>query len=862
MAEGQREVKIRLNTSSDVSLGGLRCDVFLTTAKGWYKVLDFGLSTGTLNDGTTPCAVISFLLDPTVPAIVDYNPAVHGGTLGVTVPVAKLVLQNIATHAYDYEAVRDLTIAKVELQVDVGDPFGNSYTDAAAKQLLLSNSVGTIDPAKPFLVFGPQPTAGDTFIVGSKEIFSKAGAQLRFNAEWIKLPVAVEEMTCGVNGGQANYTYSVDENGSATFSQTVELAYGANGHFFFAHEFTGSVTFNNSTFGDPIVGTVKKGYFRVVNLTPPAVSLEYLRGGVWQNIESSVAIFDDVTGQVAFPVGLQTIPGDGAVAYEDTLGPFSNQSSNGFFRLKLSSPFGHKEYQTALTDYLIGQAKSGPGGPPPPEPYTPTLQSFLVSYTATADADLTTMDTKAFADRDIQFFHLYPFGDAEQHAQIDGGTSVYLMPQFRYIETPSDPGAGSGGSSVALKNVGEFYVGLEGVSAGQSVSILFQVLEGSTDPLVLKPEEHVYFSYLSDNTWKAIRRNLVGDSTLQLIKSGLIELAIPADATTTHTMLPTGYIWLRFSVSEAADAVCKLLDVLPQAALVTYHAGPNNAPNFPTGALAAGTISKLKDPVSAVKKIAQPYASFRIGGGGEDEQWFDVRVSERLRHKDRAITIWDYERLVLQKFPQIHKVKCLSHAKLVADPQNPGQTLYGELAPGYVLVITIPDLKNRNDANLLRPYTSADLLVEVQDYLKARTTCHAKVIAANPLFEELRMEFTVTLLKGYNDASYYHQLLQNEITQYLTPWAFGGTTDIQFGGKVYKSSLIDFVEERPYVDFLADVKLFHKAGDGAVESGDLEEVVASTARSILVSVPASKHSVTVLLHNDAPGITEDCACNE
>src|SRR5262249_24901262 len=141
-----------------------------------------------------------------------------------------------------------------------------------------------------------------------------------------------------------------------------------------------------------------------------------------------------------------------------------------------------------------------------------------------------------------------------------------------------------------------------------------------------------------------------------------------------------------------------------------------------------------------------------------------------------------------------------------------------------------------------------DLLAEVQDYLTARTSCHAHVIAANPLFEELRMKFTVTLRKGYNDTSYYRTLLRNEITQYLTPWAFGGTADIQFGGKAYKSSLIDFVEERPYVDFLTCVDLYHTAGDGATESKDLEEVVASTARSILVSAPASRHDIDVLAH--------------
>jgi diaminopimelate epimerase len=34
-----------------------------------------------------------------------------------------------------------------------------------------------------------------------------------------------------------------------------------------------------------------------------------------------------------------------------------------------------------------------------------------------------------------------------------------------------------------------------------------------------------------------------------------------------------------------------------------------------------------------------------------------------LRHKNRAITIWDYEHIILQKFPEIHKVKCLNHSK-------------------------------------------------------------------------------------------------------------------------------------------------------------------------------------------------------
>ena len=131
----------------------------------------------------------------------------------------------------------------------------------------------------------------------------------------------------------------------------------------------------------------------------------------------------------------------------------------------------------------------------------------------------------------------------------------------------------------------------------------------------------------------------------------------------------------------------------------------------------AGTIAKLKTPDAAVKKILQPYPSAG-GRGTESARSFYARASERLRHKARAIAIWDYERLVLEAFPQIYKVKCLSHTKLVPDPDDPAAMLYSELAPGYVTVVTIPNLADRNDANPFRPYTRADLLLEIEEYLR------------------------------------------------------------------------------------------------------------------------------------------------
>jgi RHS repeat-associated protein len=52
------------------------------------------------------------------------------------------------------------------------------------------------------------------------------------------------------------------ENGSFTLTGSCDVAYGANGVYAMKRGVTGTVTFNNATFGDPIPGVAKKGYWR------------------------------------------------------------------------------------------------------------------------------------------------------------------------------------------------------------------------------------------------------------------------------------------------------------------------------------------------------------------------------------------------------------------------------------------------------------------------------------------------------------------------------------------------------------------------------------------------------------------------
>ena len=61
----------------------------------------------------------------------------------------------------------------------------------------------------------------------------------------------------------AGYIYCAAENATYNFgTNVVDLAYGKGTTFAFQTAQTGSITFNNARFGDPLVGTVKNGYYK------------------------------------------------------------------------------------------------------------------------------------------------------------------------------------------------------------------------------------------------------------------------------------------------------------------------------------------------------------------------------------------------------------------------------------------------------------------------------------------------------------------------------------------------------------------------------------------------------------------------
>lgn len=784
LTEGQRKVIVNIAAATYTQLHNKRVDCFLTTEKGWFRVPGNIVFTATgstrFSDNTTPCARLSFTLPGDVPPIVNYNPSIHGGTYNVATPLLKIYLVQDLSTAYQYESLKNITITKIEVRVEVG--VMESYQQLGLKNLLLSNDYGPIDASKPFLPFGPQPKKDAGFVIGHKEIFSKKNLSLKLNIEWAELP-----------------------------DSTSKIKYVTND--------TGNTS------------------------VPPKAVTHFLKDGAWQssNMPASVNLFSGVQPKVKIfnASGELLALSNSGVAYSGNYEPLNAAATEGFLRLSLNGSFGHSEYIRDLAKYYIEKSPdiSDTITVEPYEPYTPKIKSLYADYTAWQMVDIASASALNFTQKEILFFHIYPFGEAEQHQylnqQYNTGSQVFLLPAFRHYDEIK---------AATVSHQGEFYIGIENLEANQSVNILFQVLEGSAHPLISKPADHIHWSYLSHNNWIAFKAQEISDGTLGLLQSGIISFAIPGSASANNTLLPSGFIWIRAAIAEASEAVCAILSAQAQAALVSFQPG-NNAADFLENPLPPGTISKLKMPDAAVKKADQPYPSFG-GRPQENESHFYMRVSERLRHKNRAISIWDYEHLVLEAFPEIYRVKCLSHTGM---NESGGKIVYNESAPGHVLLVTIPVLTGRNDTNPLKPYTNRDLLTRIENYVKERVSCFVTVRTSQPQFEEIRLSFSLKLYDSYQDFTYFSNLLKEAVTGFLTPWTTNADTDIAFGGTVTKSALINFIEEQYYVDYITDVKMFVSIPDPAsgtvTESEDREEITASTARSILVSVPADKHVI-------------------
>mgnify|MGYP003694597195 CR=1 FL=1 len=147
---------------------------------------------------------------------------------------------------------------------------------------------------------------------------------------------------------------------------------------------------------------------------------------------------------------------------------------------------------------------------------------------------------------------------------------------------------------------------------------------------------------------------------------------------------------------------------------------------------------------------------------------FTIACAERLRHKNRCITAWDYERIVAGSLPKVHKVKCIPHAKEGS-----------WLAPGHASLVVVPDLRNQNAADPLQPKVNANTLDLITECVQASGGMQVRVQVKNPSYQKIQVDFKVKFRTGY-EFNYYSETLKRELIAFLSPWAFTSDRDISF----------------------------------------------------------------------------------
>ncbi len=730
-------------------------------------------------------------LDESQPSVIRYNREILGDPIETGWPVMKILLNKDAPLDIDsdepspYKHLRDLKIEGVKINVDV----------TGVKSNILQNDTGNLDPGKPFQPFGNRPVIGSSFYIGNWEIFQNELDQLWININWHDLP---EKESFGKY--YENYSASSDARNNSDFKTEISILVSRKWENLTNEE----QLFDSDSDDEPV---------------EPEQTIEILKDA-----------FSD----------MERAPGMRSLVRYDT------STQRGFLRLRLQGvDFGHKDYAPSYSKQVllaVTEKDSAvtvtpppvPGDPSPSnnpadpllpnEPYTPVISELSLDYRSTAWLDLKQQSFSTFQNRIEQYFHVYPFGISEVDTTKELNN---FIPVF--------------------DSEGNLYIGLKHFTGGNNISLLFQVAEGSADPDFL--QQNVYWSYLSGNEWVPFEdREILSDSTNQLLTSGIISFSVPRKASVRHSKLPDGLVWLRATVQKDTPAISDLVDIRAQAVTATFN-DQQNDPTHLAEPLEAETISKLKESDSAIQEIIQPFASFG-GAVKEESSAFYTRVSERLRHKHRAVTIWDYERLVLQKFPSVYKVKCLNHTIFKGSLSE-----YSEIAPGNASLIVVSDMINKNAVDPLKPRTSLIILTQIQEYLEGLKAESVQLYVRNPLYEEIKVDFNVKFRDGI-DSGYYQGVLNTEIMSFLSPWAFHTTPDVVFGGRIHKSRILHFIEERAYVDFVTCFKMYHivpakKPDEPKVK--EVDEAEAMTTASVLGSAP--EHNIHVLE-------SEECACDD
>lgn len=510
----------------------------------------------------------------------------------------------------------------------------------------------------------------------------------------------------------------------------------------------------------------------------------------------------------------------GNLSFDQQIRPLGNKKLQPLI-LELSGPefaFGHQQFPEIYANAAMNRSRFKKNTVPlPSQPFTPMIEKLTVRYKNLAREIMhRKLDSRS---ADIKIVHVHPFGKV----QVFPGpvkSQSYFLPQ--------------------ISTKGNLLIGLKKFTPNEILNLGFDLQPAVYNHTVIKPPK-VEWHYLSNNEWLSMHDDILEDSTQGLLKSGIIRIKLPGSPLTDNSIMPEGKLWIKASYKDSPTNNSRIKKIFSQALQITS----NETPDTSKTTLDEQQV-KLKvsfDSKPGIAEIKGPFA-LETSNRLDSETMFYYRTSEMLRHKNRAVTNWDIERLILDKFPQIEKVRAYGRST------HPKELVQGS----NLQIVLIPKSKPGNSESLINNKIDYSTLSDVKKYITQFLSPWAKIEVSNPIYELLKVKCMVKFKDPFK-AGYLKTTLNNEIVNYLAPNAKTVFTEKGFDESFSKTELINFIESRPYVEFITEFSVLqlvevlghYKIIDTAL-IGKINELRTISPYAILTSAP--EHHISVIANEE------------
>lgn len=465
-----------------------------------------------------------------------------------------------------------------------------------------------------------------------------------------------------------------------------------------------------------------------------SVSTETWKNERWNKVgEQQLFVYDEKG--ILFPASFRVEFGGSKLALKN-----ENDKSNGLFRIVLLSPeigFGSEKYRNLFVKVMMENSKCKKDAMQeiPKEPCVPYLTDVELSYKA--EATLCFSDT-AFCEnenkgREIKLTRVMEFSDKETFPMLEMGTQP-LVPSFgtdEFIYFSFSNACGRNRLRMYLDmNLPVYRIPYEIARPGQKVSLDWELWNGKN--WILVPDDTV-----------------IVEETNGFTQSGFIEIIFDGGIK-LEWLDCDGLLWLRAGKRGDTSACLHLKNVWTNCIKVSSK-------GFVKETLPAGSIQSTVSVDERIAGIVQPFPTF--GGVAElSEEQRTIRLTNRLHHRQRAVTQKDYELLLLELFPEVDMVQCITISRKGT----------GSL-PQVCLVV----FSRSEDSRYY--LSSAWKLTEMEQSIKHYAPASVQLQVTNPQYEKVIVRCCATLHFKVEDKGKVQEHLVKIINNYFASWQTNDT---------------------------------------------------------------------------------------